>query len=87
MNNGLIEALREKEKALRARIAQATAEQQKREARSRKRDAGDLGGALINADANGGIPPDLKANIKAIILAAGGLDDRQKLRLRDRGWV
>jgi hypothetical protein len=84
--NGL-EALYEKEKALRERIAKAKAQQQKREALSLKCDAGDLGGALITADEKGAIPPDLKTNIKAVILAAGGLEDRQKQRLQKRGWI
>jgi hypothetical protein len=88
MSDELIAAMREREKALRARIAQKTAELQKRKARDRKRDAGDLGEGLLNADESGAIPPDLKTTIKAIIVAAGGLEDRQKRRLKERGgWV
>lgn len=74
VNNGLIEALREREKALRAQIAQATADQRKREAKNRKRLAEIIGGALIDAD----IPPDLKSSIKEIlagpVLRIGGND-------------
>jgi hypothetical protein len=81
MDNGLIEALREREKALRAQIAAATADQRKREAKNRKRLAEIIGGALIDAD----IPADLKSSIRQI-LAGAGLEDRARRFLQERGW-
>ncbi len=82
MNNALIEALREKEKALRARIAQATAEQVKREAMKRKRLAQIIGGALIAGE----LTPELKAGIVRF-LAGAGLEDRARALLKENGWA
>lgn len=82
MNNEFIEALREREKAIRAQIAQATADQRKRDAKNRKRLAEIIGGALIGAD----IPPDLKSSIKGI-LAASALEDRARRFLAEGGWL
>jgi hypothetical protein len=82
MNGNGLEALYEKEKALRARIVEARAAQQKREAQFRKRLAEIIGGALIGAD----IPPDLKSSITAI-LAGAGLEDRAIRLLREGGWL
>jgi hypothetical protein len=79
--NGL-EALYEKEKALRARIMEARAAQQKREAQFRKRLAEIIGAALLDAD----ISPELKSSISQI-LAAANLEDRAKRLLHERGWV
>ena len=86
MNDGLIEALRERDKAIRARIAQATADKKKREARDWKRLGGIIGDALLEADRNGDISPELKTNIKAIIRAAPGVDDRARSFVSERGW-
>ena len=82
MNNEQIEALYEKEKALRERIIKAKAEQQKRAAAQRKALAQILGGALIDAE----LSPDLKSSIKQI-LAGAGLEDRAIRLLRDGGWL
>jgi hypothetical protein len=82
MNNGLIEALREKEKALRARIAEATAEQAKREAMKRKKLAQIIGGALIA----GKLPPELRAGVVQL-LASADLDTRQRRLLKENGWA
>ncbi|HXQ25955.1 MAG TPA: hypothetical protein VN822_06080 [Candidatus Acidoferrales bacterium] len=82
MNNERIEALYEKEKALRERIIKAKAEQQKRAAAQRKALAQILGGALIDAE----LSPDLKSAIRQI-LAGAGLEDRAKRLLRDGGWL
>ena len=79
--NGL-EALYEKEKALRERIAKMKAEQQKREALFRKRLAEIIGAALMAAD----LAPELKSSIKQI-LAGAALEDRQKRTLREGGWL
>jgi len=79
--NGL-EALYEKEKALRERIAKMKAEQQKREALFRKRLAEIIGAALMAAD----LAPELKSSIKQI-LAGAALEDRQKRLLREGGWL
>lgn len=87
MNNGLIEALREREKALRAQIAQATADQRKREAKNRKRLAEIIGGALIGGALIGAdIPPDLKSSIKQF-LAGAGLEERAIRLLQEGGWL
>jgi predicted enzyme related to lactoylglutathione lyase len=84
MNNGNgLEALMEKEKALRERIAKAKAEQMKRAAAQRKALAQILGGALIDAET---IPPEVKSAITAI-LAAAGLEDRARKILKQGGWL
>ena len=81
-NDGLIEALYEREKALRERIAQAKADRQRQIARQRAELAKIIGTVLIDAD----IPPAVKSSIMAI-LAAAGLEDRAKRFLEVHGWV
>jgi hypothetical protein len=81
--NGLIESLREKEKALRARIAQALVEQQKREAMNRKRLALIVGDALLDYAEKS---PDFKLMLKQV-LASAAIDDSARKFLAGRGWV
>jgi hypothetical protein len=80
--NGRIEALREREKAIRAAISAESEKLQKREAKEQRRLAEIIGGALIEAS----IPPDLKSDISRILTVAP-LEDRSKRLLLKRGWL
>jgi len=80
--NGRLTALLEKEQALRAQIAKAREDQQRREAKNRKRLAEIIGAALLDAQ----IPPETKASISQI-LSAANLEDRAKRLLKESGWA
>lgn len=81
--NGRMEALREKEKAIRARITAENHEQQKRKARDRAKLAEIIGSALVDQASSS---VDLHLMLKQIL--GGAVTDASARRfLEQRGWV
>ncbi len=82
--NGKLEALRRREEALKAAIAQEKVRQQKRREKDDARLHSIIGEALVG---NAAKHPDFELMLKGILKSATSFSDGDKKLLRAKGWL